>query len=182
MLIDAYPAGTRTRDDHEQILPLHLAAKWGASEAILLAIMTTHPEGALFRDASGKTPLDHAEKIPTELVKEQVTKTLKLAPILCAVSKSAKLRATAENEGRMKGMAEAHANHIQMEQATLRQELVDAKNVAKELRVKLATANAHVKVCNDRLEAVQRWVKSLGASMDSWSVGSSTDGIQSLSM
>jgi phosphopantetheinyl transferase (holo-ACP synthase) len=172
MLIEAYPAGTRTRDDHEQILPLHLAAKWGASEAILLAIMTTHPEGALFRDAEGKTPLDHAEKIPTALVKEQVTKTLKLAPIMCSVSKAAKLRATAENESRLKGMAEAHANHIQLAEVKLRQELVETKEAVKDLRAKLAAANSHAKICNDRLEAVQRWVKSLGASMDSWSVGS----------
>jgi hypothetical protein len=170
MLIDAYPAGTRTRDDHEEMLPLHLAAKWGASEAVLLAIMSTHPEGYIFRASSGKTPMDYAQNIPTVAVKQQVIKTLELAPILCSVSKAAQRRATEMTDNRLKGITEAHSSHIQNLEQRRQKEILECKELEETLRSQLDDANKRLEPYKARLEAVEKWVNSLALSMASWSV------------
>jgi myosin protein heavy chain/myosin heavy chain 6/7 len=93
-LIEANPACVRSRDEHEQRLPLHLAAKWGAAQDVILTIMTYHPEGVYIRDSSGNTPMDYAKDLPSHR-KMEVVKVLKQGPLLSAVSKAAMQRAAA---------------------------------------------------------------------------------------
>ena len=145
LLIDAYPAGTRTRDDHEETLPLHLACKWGASEAVLIAIMTTHPEGAIFRDKSGKTPMDHAIKLPTGCIMQQVIKTLELAPLMIAVSKATQRRDTDVTDNRWKGIAEAHSMDIQKWKRQSEQEHEQFKEQERSLRAQMAAVHSESK-------------------------------------
>lgn len=116
-LLDAYPAATRCRDDVKDALPLHLAAQWGASEEVLMEILTTHPEGSFIRDASGKTPLDHAKALPEGESREYAINALETAPILVATAKSAAERVEREMESRLRGIQDAHKEFIrQMEQ------------------------------------------------------------------
>ena len=168
MLIDAYPAGTRTRDDNEETLPLHLACKWGASEAVLIAIMTTHPEGAIFRDRSGKTPMDHAVKLPSFTIKQQMKKILDLAPIMVSVSKAAQRRASDATDNRLKGIVEAHSMNIQKWEIQNQRERDESKEMERCLRIQLNDAIKRGDICNERLNAIKKWVKSLANSMDSW--------------
>ena len=168
LLIDANPAGTRARDDHEETLPLHLACKWGASEAVLIAIMTTHPEGAIFRDRSGKTPMDYAVKLPSFSIMQQAKKILDLAPIMVSVSKAAQRRASDATDNRIKGIVEAHSMHIQKCELQNQREREESKEMERCLRIQLNDANKRGEICNERLSAVKKWVKSLANSMDTW--------------
>ena len=93
-LIEANPACVRSRDEHEQRLPLHVAAKRGAAQDVILTIMTYHPEGVYIRDSSGNTPMDYAKDLPSHR-KMDVVKVLKQGPLLSAVSKAAMQRAAA---------------------------------------------------------------------------------------
>jgi hypothetical protein len=107
-LLDVYPAATRCRDDVKDSLPLHMAAQWGASEDVLMEILTTHPEGSYIRDASGKTPLDHANALPEGQTKQYAITALETAPILVATAKSAARRVEQEMESRLRGLQDAH--------------------------------------------------------------------------
>jgi hypothetical protein len=111
-LIDVHPAATRCRDELDDALPLHFAAQWGASEEVLMEIVTTHPEGSFIRDASGKTPMDHAKKLPPTEAREYAITALETAPILVATAKAASKRVNQELDMRIKGTKEAHAEFI----------------------------------------------------------------------
>ena len=165
MLIDAYPAGTRTRDDNEETLPLHLACKWGASEAVLIAIMTTHPEGAIFRDRSGKTPMDHAVKLPTGIIMEQVLKTLELAPLMIAVSKATQRRDIDVTDNRWKGIVEAHSMDIQKWERQSQQKHEEFKEQERSLRAQLEAVHSESKekerALLTQLEAVPLEIKKV---------------------
>ena len=111
-LIELYPAATRLRDELDEAMPIHLAAKWGASDDVLMEILTTHPEGSFMRDASGKTPMDYAKNLPNEEIRLASVCTLKAAPVLVAAAKAATRRVAHDQEIRMRGLKEAHAEFI----------------------------------------------------------------------
>jgi hypothetical protein len=181
-LIDAYPAGTRTWDDHEEILPLHLACKWGASEAVVLAIMTIHPESAYIRDAQGKTPQDHAYKLPTASIQQPVMEALKLGPILCAVSKATQQRDAQTTESRLKILAEEHAslikraieeskeemvNALQKMELQNKQEQLKANKVEQTLQAQLDAAHAQLAAVQAQLEASHNEVAEAASALNS---------------
>lgn len=112
-LMEVHPAATRCRDEIDDALPLHLAARWGASEDVLMEILTAHPEGSFMRDASGKSPLDHARSLPaTSEIRSYAVNALETAPIFVATAKAAAARMTQEYETRIQGMQEAHAEYV----------------------------------------------------------------------
>ena len=116
-LIEVYPAATRTRDELDDALPLHLAAKWGASSDVIMEILAAYPEGSFIRDASGKTPMDHAKKLPSGELQLSVVVALDSAPILVKTAKYASQRVANQYEDRMRGLKEAQAEYIrQLEQ------------------------------------------------------------------
>jgi hypothetical protein len=64
------------RDDVHQVLPIHLAAKWGAAEDVVMEILVAHPEGYYIRDGSGLTPMDYANQIRLASERERVRNVL----------------------------------------------------------------------------------------------------------
>jgi ankyrin repeat protein len=69
-LLEVYPDASRHADNNESKLPLHLATKWGANEEAILLLLTVYPQASFIKDATDKTPLDHAmfvaQTSPTE--------------------------------------------------------------------------------------------------------------------
>ena len=113
LLIEAHPAAVRTRDELDEALPIHLAAKWGANDEVLLDILTTHPEGSFIKDASGKTAMDHAKKLPSEVaLKNNVITVLQIAPILAKAAHCAKLRLQQEYETKIRGYEQAQKEFV----------------------------------------------------------------------
>lgn len=144
-LIEVHPAATRCRDELDDALPIHLAAQWGASEDVMMEILTAHPEGSVMRDAAGRTPLDHAKRLPaTSEIRQAVLSSLETAPILVATAKAATARLTNEYETKLAGMQEAHAEYVR--QLEERQE--EEKTCFLEMEVQFHNALAEEKERN----------------------------------
>ena len=82
-LLDAYPAGARTWNDHTQkIFRCTWPAKWGASEAVVLAIVTVPPESEVYIcDAQGKNaPRITPTTLPTASIQPPFMDALRLGP------------------------------------------------------------------------------------------------------
>jgi hypothetical protein len=138
LLIEVHPASTRIREELDDALPIHLAAKWGASEDVLMEILTTYPEGSFMRDVYGKTPMDHAKNLPSPDVRDSVMNTLNAAPILVEAAKSATLRISHEHESRTRGLNEAHAEYVRQLEARHNEEKITFMQLELKFQTELA--------------------------------------------
>ena len=113
LLIEAYPGAVRVRDELDDALPIHLAAKWGANDEVLLDILTAHPEGSFMQDASGKTAMDHAKRLPPEVaLKNNVITVLQIAPILAKAAECAKSRLQQDYDTKKLGYEQAQKEFV----------------------------------------------------------------------
>jgi hypothetical protein len=159
-LIKAYPTSTRTRDESNEFLPIHLAAKWGAAEDVIISILTTYPEGCFLKDSVGKTPMDHAKSLQMP-VRASVVRALELGPMLCAVSKSALERLEHENECRIKGMSDAHIEHVADLKKQHDEELAKSAETEERLHKELMLVKSALKPVADKLRLCEKRVVAI---------------------
>ena len=90
-LVAAYSDGAQMKDDQD-MLPLHLAGRNGASKGVVLTLLYAFPEALGIRDRKGRTPLDLVEASNSQN-REAVLMALK------------KYQKEAENESNTKNMS-----------------------------------------------------------------------------
>ena len=136
-LIVSYPSATRAKDDHEGTLPLHLAAKWGANDEVIMALLTVHPKASGVRDASGRTPIDHAKNLKSPHVRDSVMTALHRAPILCAVSKAAMNKLAHESDAKLREVVEVYQERMTQVKERYEQDKTTAVALEVQLRKEL---------------------------------------------
>ncbi|KAG7371981.1 ankyrin repeat domain protein [Nitzschia inconspicua] len=109
-LVVGYAGALRTREPTRDCLPLHLAVQTGASEEVLMELLTNYPEASFVQDNSGKIPLDYAQESVHHHNRSIVA--LETAPILLAAAQAAQTRVSKEYEFKMNGLREAHKEFV----------------------------------------------------------------------
>jgi Ankyrin repeats (many copies) len=127
------------RDDIHQALPIHLAAKWGVAEDVVMEILVAHPEGYFIRDGSGLTPMDYANQLRLSSDRERMRDILSHAPLLCKVSKAAQIRVVHEQETKMRSIEESHAAQLTQWEEKYLQEKLKSRNWHQSLKQDLKT-------------------------------------------
>lgn len=125
-LIEAHPPALRWREPQDDSLPLHVAVRNGASDAVLVELLTAYPEGSLIQNAHGQTPLEMQKQqqqqalsllsssksstAPAPAVTAS-TSALTMAPMLLKAAQAAQARVAREHERKLHGMREAHSEY-----------------------------------------------------------------------
>jgi hypothetical protein len=122
-LVAAHPAALRTREPQKDGLPLHLAVQTGASEEVLMELLTNYPEASFVQDGAGKIPLDYANESCHHHNRSIVA--LETAPVLLAAAQAAQARVAREYDRKMDGLREAHNEYTRQLEGRFHTERAD---------------------------------------------------------
>jgi hypothetical protein len=112
LLLDTFPEGARMIDCNDHMLPLHLASKWGSSEEVFMTLLAAYPEATLVKDDFGRTPMEYARSIHSDIIREVAIASLERGEWLCATSKASRQMMEAEYELRIEELQESHSKQI----------------------------------------------------------------------
>ena len=159
ILLETHLDSVRTMDCNDHMLPLHLACKWGATEEVLMLLLTGYPEAILVQDDFGRTPLDYARSISDSDIRASTIKCLDRGEWLCATSKSSKLRAEKQFEIRVKQIQDSHDMRIfslkfehREERACLKDTMAGHVKQKKQLEQQKGGLEAEIVALNDAMK------------------------------
>jgi hypothetical protein len=145
-LISSYPSATRHADNAEGKLPLHLAAKWGATEQAVLMLVTVHPKACYQQDASGKTPLDHAQFVAQTSpsgsdifvsAHRAIIILDQMAPLLMTVTKAAMAKLAHESDAKFAGAVQNYKERFVSVKRLYDEDKLQAEELEQKLRNEL---------------------------------------------